>query len=272
MIVRSLLVISTLTATLTMFGCANGYKEFYRPAQGATPEAIASLRAEPPPKVPTVERAQPGEPQVILDAYAKRGYEMIGNSSFNSGRQESEENAVRQAQDVGADLVLILNPKYTGTITSSIPITTPTTTTSYSTGTATAYGNRGAVTAYGSGTTTTSGTTTNYIPMTIHRSDYGAVYFVKQKIGLGISVRDLNDAERQELQTNKGAVIRLVVDSSPAFNSDILVGDIVVSVDGIAIDNPKSLGDILRDRRGKRIQISLVRRGQKIEKSIQSNL
>lgn len=229
------------------------------------------LRAAPPPATPIVDRAQPGDPQVIFDAYAKRGYIMIGNSSFNSGRTESEDAAVRQAQEVGADLVLILNPKYTGTITSNIPITSPTSTTSYSTGMATAYGTRGSVTAYGSGTTTTYGTTTSYVPMTVHRSDYGAVYFVKQRFGLGVFSRDLNDSERLELQTNKGAVVRLVVDGTPAFNADLLVGDIVTSLDGISVANAQAFNDLLRERKGKQVSISLLRRGQRIEKILQLN-
>jgi PDZ domain len=271
MLVPNWKIFTAVVTSMALIGCASGYKEFYKPAQGATREAIASLRAAPPSASPIVDRARPGEPQVILDAYAKRGYVMIGNSSFNSGQPESEDSAVRQARDVGADLVLILNPSYTGTITSSIPITTPTSTTSYSTGTATAYGNRGTVTAYGSGTTTTYGKTTNYIPMTVHRSDYGAVYFVKQKFGLGAFSRDLNDSERQELQTNKGAVIRLVVDATPAFNADLLVGDIVTSIDGVLVANSEAFGDLLRERRGKYVTLSLLRRGQKIEKAIQLN-
>lgn len=203
-----------LVFALFLAGCASGYKNFYQQAQGATPQTIAARRVAPAPATPIVERAQGGDSRTILDAYTKRGYSMIGNSLFNSGRSEPESSAVRQAQDVGADLVLILDPRYTGSVTSSVPITTPTTSTTYSTGTATAYGSRGAVTAYGSGTTTTYGTSTNYVPMTVHRSDYGAIYFVKQRFTLGIVGRDLDDAERQELQTNKGAVARLVCPGS----------------------------------------------------------
>ena len=118
---------------------------------------------------------------MVLDAYAKRGYVQIGNAMFNSGRDEPETAAVHQGQKVGADLVLILNPKYTGSVTSSVPITTPTTNLSYTSGTATAYGSGGTVTAYGNSTTTTYGTTTNYVPITVNRSDYGAVFFVKQR-------------------------------------------------------------------------------------------
>ena len=261
---------AVVIATL-LSGCVSGYTTFYKPSAGATPEVIAAKRAAPPPAIPIVERAQPSDAQTILDAYAKRGYAMIGNAMFNTGRPETEDSAIRQAQTVGADLVLILNPKYTGTITSNIPITTPTTTTSYSTGTATAYGAGGLVTAYGSGTTTTYGTTTNYIPIAINRSDYGAVFFVKQKLGLGLFTRDLNDSERQQLQTNKGAVVRVVVDETPAFNADLLVGDIIVAVDRISISGTKMFNDILRDRVGKPVSLSLIRRGQRIEKTVQLN-
>src|SRR4029434_5640035 len=94
--------------TLFLTACS-GYKEFYKQAQGATPVAV--MRVAPPPAIPIVERAQPGDRMTILDAYAKRGYIMFGNSMFKTGHPESEDSAVRQARDVGADLVLILNPR-----------------------------------------------------------------------------------------------------------------------------------------------------------------
>jgi len=263
-------LLSSLLA-LMLAGCASGYKEFYQQAQGATPEAVAARRASPPPATPIVERSRPGNSQAILDAYRKRGYVVIGDSMFNSGTRESDDSAVRQAQDVGADLVLILDPTYTGSVTSSVPITTPTTTTSYSTGSATAYGPRGSVTAYGSGTTTTYGSTTNYVPVTVHRSDYGAVFFVKQRFDLGLFFRDLTDSERQELQSNKGIAVRVVVDGTPAYEADILVGDVVTTIDGVSVSNVKAFTDLLRERRGKLVSLSINRRGQRIEKSVQLN-
>lgn len=145
-----LIAISTALA-----GCASGYKEFYSSNTGIDQQRMAALRAAPPPAQPLVERASPGSSDEMLDAYTKRGYVMIGSSNFNSGRDVSEDGAVLQGKSVGADLVLILNPKYTGSVTSSIPITTPTTSTTYSNSTATAYGSGGSVTAYGSGVSTT---------------------------------------------------------------------------------------------------------------------
>jgi hypothetical protein len=255
---------------LLVAGCANGYKQFYTPAAGITPEAIASRRVAPPPETPILERApSSAEPSSILAAYAKRSYIMIGSSNFNSGKSESDSAAIEQARTIGADLVLVLNPKYTGSTTSQIPITTPTSSTSYTTANATAFGPGGTVNAFGSGTTTTYGSTTSYVPVTVHRADYGAIYFIKTRYALGAFFRDLNDAERQELQTNRGAVVTIVADDSPAFNSDILPGDIISSINGEILSNGKSATDQIRENRGKLITLSISRRGQKIEKQIQ---
>lgn len=264
---------SVLFATTVLFtcSCTNAYKTFYKQAPGATPEAITMTRVSPPTGSPIVERSKPADPQTVIDAYMKRGYAIIGSSFFNSGQPEPENAAIKQARLVGADLVLIFNPQYTGSVTSSIPITTPKTSTSYTTGTATAYSPGGTVTAYGSGTTTTTTTQTTYVPITTHRSDYGAVYFVKRRFGLGADFRDLNDAERQMLQTNKGVTIRLIVDDSPAFDADLLIGDIITAIDGTSITNSERFAAILGEKRGQLITISIVRHGQHIEKKVQMN-
>jgi hypothetical protein len=151
-------------SSLVLAGCASGYKSFYQPAIGVTPEAIAARRAGPPPATPILERSAPGNAETILASYAKRGFGMIGHSIFNSGKSESESSALEQGKAVGADLVLVLNPQYTGSVTSNIPITIPTTTTSYTTGSATSYGSGGTATAYGNATTTSYGSHTTYIP------------------------------------------------------------------------------------------------------------
>jgi hypothetical protein len=268
---RTIQLSFALCVAANLTACASGYSQFYQPVQGATPQLIAATRLAPPPAVPTVERAAPpgSDSSSLMDAYAKRGYVIIGSSSFNTGRPESEDSAVRQGAKVGADLVLILNPRYTGSTTSAVPITVPTTSTSYSSGTATAYGRGGAVTAYGSGTTTTYGTATTMMPITVNRSDYGAVYFIKRKWGFGALWRDLSDAERQELQSNRGVVIRLVVDGTPAFLADFLPGDIILAVDGQPVLGQESASDLLRARAGQRATLSIYRRGTRLEKPVQ---
>jgi len=164
---------------LSLTGCAvNGYSKFYQQVPDATPEAIAQIRAAPPPETPLVMyAAKPPDPKPFM----QQGYAVIGYSSFNSGHNEPDSEAVAQAKKIGADLVVIVDPNYTGSVTSQIPLTLPTTTTSQTNGSATAYGSGGSVTAYGNSTTTTYGSRTTYIPMTVNRYDYGAVYFVKWK-------------------------------------------------------------------------------------------
>lgn len=260
-----------LGLAFTLCACASGYKQFYVQAPGATPEAIAMLRANSPPAVPQVERSAPIDTMQMLDAYAKRGFAMIGYSQFNSGQNESESSAVEQGKEVGADIVLIVNPQYTGSITTSVPLTTPTTSTAVTSGTATAYGPGGTVTAFGTATTTVHGTSTTYIPMTVHRSDYTAVYFVRQRFSLGAFVRNLDDAERQSLQTNQGVVVRIVVDNSPAFYADILPGDMILSIDGAAVSTQEHFTQILQARRGASVTVAIVRSGQRIEKVVQLN-
>jgi len=261
-----------LVGSLILGGCASGYSEFYKPAQGVTPEQIAQYRAGPP-SAPEVQRGvNPGTEQgskALLDAYARRGYALIGTAFFNSGRQEGESGAIAQAQKVGADLVLLFSPKYTGSINSAIPITTPTTTTSYTNSTATAYGPGGVVNAYGSGTTTTYGSTTTMVPFTVHRQDFGALFFIKRKWAFGALWRELSDAERQSLGTNKGVVASVIVDDSPAYAADILPGDIIVSIDDEPVRNGQSASQLLQSKAGRLVRVGVVRNSRPLVKEVQ---
>jgi hypothetical protein len=258
--------------SLLLGGCASSYKTFYKQQPDVAPETISVWRVNPPPAVPMLERTASNNVDAILATYAKRGYQLIGYSIFNSGANETEASALEQGKEVGADLVLVANPRYTGSTTSTIPIVVPTTTTSYTTGSATAFGNGGSVTAYGNARTTTNGSQTTYIPVTTHRLDYGAGYFVKRRPGLlGTLVRDLNDSERQALQTNQGVVVTVTVDDTPAFNADILPGDVILSIDGIAVPNRNGFSRMAPQMNGKLVSITLVRNSQRIEKRVQLN-
>ncbi|GAB2668269.1 PDZ domain-containing protein [Arenimonas aestuarii] len=258
--------------TLVLAGCASsGYKAFYTPVPGVTPENIAKRRAAPAPPMPTLEKSAPANPEQIVAAYAQRGYGLIGYSSFNSGARESEQSALEQGQAVGADIVLVVNPTYTGSVTSNLPITTPTTTTSYTSGTATAYGSAGSVNVYGNSTTTTYGSQTTYIPITTHRNDYAAAYFVRQRFTLGAYVRNLEDQERQQLQTNQAVVVQTVVNDTPAFYADILPGDVLLDIDGTRIPDQTRFGEITDSKRGQTVVVTLSRNGAVVKKEVQLN-
>jgi len=253
---------------LSIAGCAvNGYEKFYTPRAGITTEMIAASRESQPPATPIVERSLFTSWDAILDAYSKRGYTMIGYSFFNATRAP-EADALKQGKEVDADLVLVINPQPTGSTTSNIPITTPTSSTTYSSGSATAYGTGGSATAYGSSTTATYGSQTSYVPITVNHANYGAIYFVKQRVLFGASIRDLNNDERQDLQTNKGTVIVSIINDSPAFMADFLSGDIITKFNGVTIKNSSHFAKLLTESKGKDALLSIIRNGHKIEKSL----
>lgn len=257
--------ITLILACMGMGGCATGYTEFYKPLPNADQTIARRLSAAP--EEPSVERDS-GDWREIADKLARRGYVPIGSSSFNSGEEEDDDDAIAQAQSIGADLVVIITPQHTETRTANIPITTPTTTTSYTTGSATAYGPGGTATAYGNSTTTTYGSKTTYIPMTINRYDFGALYFVKIKVQFGAYFRDLNDAERLSMETNKGAAIVLLVDGSPAYDSDLLVGDVVLSLNGERVAGVESMLDLISKNAGSDANLTIIRNGKEILKIV----
>ncbi len=254
-----------LGLVVVICGCASGYSQFYQAYPNA--QQIAERRVAPAPPKPASERAG-GDINEVFATYLRRGYGAIGFSSFNSGMDESDASAMAQGAKVGADLVVIIDPNHTETRTASVPITTPTTSTSHTTGSATAYGAGGSATAYGNSTTTTYGSQTNYVPITVNRYDYGAIYFVKTRPSFGAYFRDLNDDERRQLQTNKGTVISLIVDGSPAYDSDVLVGDVIVAVNGKAVNGIDGLMGLIKENRGKVVTVSILRGQELISKSV----
>ena len=264
-----LLVALNLAALVLIGGCVStdGYREFYRPLPNATPEAIAKARLAPPTNIPQLAHLDRYDEEA-QQVYARQAYVLIGVSSFSIGYDQSDKDAVKQAVKVGADLVVILDPKYEGAATASVPITTPNTTTSYTNSTATAYGPAGAATAFGNSTTTTYGTNTTYVPMTVRRYEYTALYFIKKRFLFGANFRDLTDSERLQMQTNRGAYITSVVDGSPAYKSDILPGDIVLSLNGQSANGAAGFIELINANQGRTVELAIVRSGKPLSKKV----
>jgi len=259
-----------LFLSLTLAGCAStdGYRQFYTPVPGATPEKIAETRAAPPASIPQVAHAGRFDGDTKRK-FAREGYAVIGYSSFTSGYRQNDDDAIELAKGVGADLVVIFNAEYASSVTSSVPITTPTATTSYTNGMATAYGTGGSAVAFGNSTTTTYGTNTTYVPQTVNRYQFGAAYLVKRRYQLGIAEsRELSDHERQELQTNRGIYVETIVDGTPAYISDILPGDVITAVDGSGIGGLANFSELISARAGRTVELTIIRQGKTISKSV----
>lgn len=65
--------------------------------------------------------------------------------------------------------------------------------------------------------------------------------------------------------TGQGALVASLEDGGPAATAGILVGDILVEVDGVPVHGPDSLRSALADRPAKPVKIVLIRGGQRQE-------
>lgn len=251
-------------------GCATGYEKFYMSLPGT--ETFLQMRAGPPPLEPLVEYSpslkEPNQSGAFFRAYLRRGLVPIGMSSFVSAQSEPERGAIQQAKSVGADLVVIMQPEYKGTTTFDVPLTLPSVAQTFSTGHATAYGPGGPLAVYGVGSATTYSARTMYIPVVQHIVEYGAIYFVKIRPSFGALFRDLSDNERAWLQRNRGAVVDLILDSSPAFESDLLVGDVVLAIDDVEVINSEQAQKLVQQGIGRVVSIRIMRNGRILEKEV----
>lgn len=258
--------IAILLCVTLLGGCAsNGYREFYHELPGAQ-DALAN-RANPPPEEPKIDRLA-GRFQDVASQYLRAGYVPIGYSSYN-GPSGDEDEALDQGQEVGADIVVLMSPRFTETVRSSIPIVTPTSQTTYTNSNATVYGSGGSANIYGNSTSTTYGTRTTYVPVTTQRFDFEAVYLVKRRYSFGAQFDALTDEDRIRLQSNKGVRIVQVVNDTPAFEADILVGDIVLAVNDRSVSSPETFREILQNISGQRLALKIIRNGEPLMKIVQ---
>lgn len=249
---------TVLAITVFIAGCGNPYEQFYSPSPNvATHSAIVA----PSSGEPTLLRGTTIEQDGIT--MLREGFFMVGGSSFNAG-QISDEMAIAQAKKVGADRVVVYKD-YTNTETGNIPVTQQTAQTTYHSGSV--FGSGGS--AMYSGTSTTYGTQTTYVPYSIDKYNFVATYWRKVlQGGLGIFVIELSTSDRQRIGSNKGTSIKGIKKGSAAFNADILEGDIIRRVDDTIIIDTSHALKIIRSKLGSEITLVLDRAGTEIVKKV----
>jgi len=252
----------TVAASLST-GCQNPYTTFYKGQQDARKSAGYSADQ------PRLEILASSDVQKDVLSFIRKGYFVCGESSFEGNSNVGDiQDIKRQALAVGATVVVFSN-RYSRTVSSTMYLTLPTSSTTYTNGSATAYGSGGSVTAFGSSTSTTYGTSTEAIPYSVSRSRFDAVFMFKgTRPRVGIIPEELNDSIRQSIGTNSGILVSVVVEGSPAFTSDILPGDVVVSINGERISSPANYLQLLDKYQGEDAVFAIVRSGTSISKSI----
>src|SRR5690606_36516369 len=112
-------------------------------------------------------------------------------------------------------------------------------------------------------TTRTPGTFyTQNVPVTLQRYTYHSSFWRRIKPGtFGASLLPLSPELKQKLERNGGVVIDLIRDGSPAFNANILEGDVILRFSGEEILTVSDLIEKCRSSQGRRIDLEVWRNG-----------
>ena len=87
-------------------------------------------------------------------------------------------------------------------------------------------------------------------------------------LGVGAYPAQLSSQLAQLVGRDRGALLASLEDGGPAATAGLLVGDILVEVDGTAITGPESLRAALGDRPGETIKLVIVRGGARHELAV----
>lgn len=244
------LVIGLLLLTT---GCANGYERFYTAVPGGSVPVLAQ-----PGGVSTV-LASTGRPEEDVNAMWAQGFGLLGYATFN-GPNQGVQGALAQGKKVGATRVVV-SAQYARTVSGAIPLTTPTTTTSYTSGNVSAFGSGGSAFGTYNGTTTTQGVRTTYIPYSVDRYDQVATFFAPlARQGMGLLVRAIQPTEAQAIGTNSALFVRAVRQGSPAFKVDILPGDYLKAINGVPVSDAQTFQAAIAARG--EVRVVVLRHGQ----------
>jgi S1-C subfamily serine protease len=83
---------------------------------------------------------------------------------------------------------------------------------------------------------------------------------------LGVGTQPIRIAERERGESRRTALMVVDVDEASPAAGVLLVGDIILTIDGEAIADPVELRSMLRSERiGQRVRMSVIRAGQRLD-------
>ena len=223
-----------IAAVVILTGCANGFQQYYKAHPEADTRTDVVRLADG--ATPVIQRSN--DMRRDVDIALSRGYVIVGQSSLN-GSAQSDAMLIAQAKAVRATLVL-LSSTFTESRSITTPLVLPNNQTTYSTG-------RVGSANYNS-SSTTYGTTVVPITTQQQRYDQNAVYFVKstRTYRVGVMFDNLTPELRTRYERNTGALVRVVMEGTPAFTANVLVGDVVTEINGATVIDIKQFTEQLR--------------------------
>lgn len=92
-----------------------------------------------------------------------------------------------------------------------------------------------------------------------------------KKFGLGAYFMDLSPENRIKLERNKGVQITLVVKGTPAFNENVLVGDVILKMNEQEVVDSRDFRDKLIAHSGEAVSFGICRNGAMKTVSVRLN-
>ncbi|HQZ62275.1 MAG TPA: PDZ domain-containing protein [Dokdonella sp.] len=95
-----------------------------------------------------------------------------------------------------------------------------------------------------------------------------AAYYVRFKLLFGATFRNLTAKERESLQLEGGVQIGSVVGGTPASQANLMSGDYVVAVNGMAVADRKQFQEFLSAAAGKAVTLKVIRNQQRADRVV----
>jgi hypothetical protein len=234
-------LIVVLPLLLLLSGCASGYSKFY--TQRIDENNMKNLELLNENQTPVIVKTNNLNAEV--DRYLAKNFSVIGVSSFNGG-MESDENIISQAINVRATLALQTS-SFVTTQGSSTPLVLP---------------------------NGVGGFNTTAMYSQQMRYDQGAVFMAKniKKPKLGVLYAELTPDLKQKYERNTGVIVRNVGEDTPAFEANIVTGDLIIGIDGNNVRGVEHFGQLVNSipQSADKIILKVIRNN--IEKDITVSL
>jgi hypothetical protein len=113
---------------------------------------------------------------------------------------------------------------------------------------------------------------TIYMPIMVNDYEYGVSYWQKvRSYVFGAVFSDLTDQQRQMIGSNRGCAISIVVNGTPAFNSDFIAGDVLTAMNGQRMTSTKDCNQAIDALSGRTVEITYWRNGTESQKTVTLN-
>jgi hypothetical protein len=247
--------------TFLIVSCGNPYRSSYLSTlnrQGSWQQS-AILPPSGPPRLVTSEDMESDTQRM-----RENGYLLLGRSQFQSATVD-EKQALAQAKTVGAEVVMV-NRRFASRVTESVPMTEwiPGQRTDQTEQVVILEEDKKPKVVQRTTTTEVQGEfRTTYVDQSVSYFEFAATYWARMKPpAFGVNVKELSHDAKVELGTNKGVQVRVVLKGSPAYDADLLKDDIILTVNGEDVTDPRGFFALVNKNKGKTVPVTVYRRGQ----------